>query len=198
LDQFNFSQAGNILQNISSQFELNIRQTEIHERCLTFVNLLPQLLIDSLGFQLPDSVQTVVLEQIAAEGSTFSGAWARNILIASGLLTYQEPVVFESNNKSSDKAHFHFLNTHENESDFIIFPNPAKDYCIIAIKKLVKINSATLLIYNLQGQHIGSYSLSIQTTQQLFPLQNFPKGTYLFQILIDGASKTIQKVVVLH
>ncbi|MEI7661555.1 MAG: C1 family peptidase [Bacteroidota bacterium] len=198
LDQVNFPQVSNTMQNIPLQFELKKRQSEIFANYLTLVNLLPQLFIDSMGYFIPNGAQSGVLEELAENESSFPCAWARNILIASGLINYQEPVIFESNNKSSGKVHNHFLKTNENEPDFIIFPNPAKDYCIIKINNLGKTKSVKLLIYNTMGHYVGSYSLSTQTTQQLFPLEIFKSGAYLFQIMIDGVCKTIQKVVVLH
>jgi len=146
-----------------------------------------------------DSVQTIALEQLAEGGHYLPGAWARNILIASGLLNYQEPIVFESNYKSSGRDHFIIRRNKKQEPDFILYPNPARDFITIESKWLGSVDSpALLLIYDTKGRQIGKCTLSEHSDHQLIPLQNLSTGTYFFQVVFDNKKTNLKKVVILN
>ncbi len=63
--------------------------------------LLEQLCNDASGFSMPDSVQQVVLGELAQMDVDFPGGLARDILISCELSDYREPVLTNSTFKST-------------------------------------------------------------------------------------------------
>ena len=80
---------------------------------------------------ISDSSQAVTLRQITADNCFFPGPWARNILIASSLLDYNEPIVNESTLKVSRKEKYHWTHSRTIAAEMKVFPNPAEDYIIV-------------------------------------------------------------------
>jgi len=199
LNRYNYTQANNTIQNIPLSFDLNSRKASYYDKCVDLVDILPDLYKDTTGYIIPDSVQTTALEQLADDGSILPGAWARNILIASGLLTYQEPIVFETNYKSSCRDRFYIPGYHKEEPDVILYPNPARDFITIESKWLGSSGSpALLMIYDTKGRQIGKCTLSEHSDHQLIPLQNLSTGTYFFQVVFDNKKTNLKKVVILN
>ncbi|NCA77953.1 MAG: T9SS type A sorting domain-containing protein [Alphaproteobacteria bacterium] len=196
LDHSKFSQATAILQNIPSEFELNDQQEFSHQHIVSLVNLLPRLFADTMGFLIPDSSTCIILEEIANEETCFPGAWARNVLISCNLLDYQEPILFESNYKSSGRKYSHFSKTVRQTPEFFVFPNPAKDFVILCTRNISSEHSAILTIIDMQGRQVGSIVLSLKAGQQVVPLRDMPSGTYVFKVFFDNTQMSTVKVVV--
>jgi len=198
LDQFNYSQASAILQSIPSQFSLTDRQTTTHQKYLSLLNLSPQLYCDTAGYIIPDSIQTSALLLLAEDDNDFPGAWARNILIASGLLEYQEPIVNESTLKSSRKSKFHWTHSRPINTVLKVFPNPARDFVIVEYKKNNVLDLVQLVIMNVKGIKIRSYPLHKAENQQIIPTDGLLSGIYFFKLYVNGISVEPHKVVIIR
>ena len=198
LDHLNFSQAVNILQNIPSQFELNERQTEIYETSLALVILLPKMFIDTLGYLVPDGVQTAALEQLVGNGVYFSNAWSRNILIACGLLNYDEPIVFTNQVKSSRRDQYHWLSSGSNTLKFRVYPNPVKEFFIVEYRKNDPMDKAKIEIFDINGKDIRSVPLLKNDNLQVISALGLSSGTYLIQLNVNGKVKESRKIFVVR
>jgi hypothetical protein len=82
----------------------------------------------------------------------------------------------------------HFMGITENstKNDFIIFPNPARDFIYIKAKNASP-SSATILINDISGRNIQKYNNIHLITDKdvLIPLNNISSGTYTLQIILD-------------
>jgi len=198
LDQFNYWQASAILQSIPSQFSLTDRQTTTHQKYLSLLNLSPQLYCDTAGYIIPDSIQASALLLLAEDDNDFPGAWARNILIASGLLEYQEPIVNESTLKSSRKGKFHWTRSRSIISEFKVFPNPTKDFIIVEYQKASALDQVLIEIIDAKGIEIKSCLLSKTENQPLIPVEGLPTGIYLIRLRVNGSPKDSHRVVIIR
>jgi hypothetical protein len=161
-------------------------------------SILPQLYSDSLGYLEPDSSQYNVLEELASRGFDIPGSWARNILIASGLLTYEEPVYCGSTLKASRKEKYHWTRSHSIDSYLKVFPNPAADFIIVEYKKNPYDSDGLIRILDIEGRIIKSQLLTKQENQLLIPITDLVSGTYIVQFVSNGSCKGSQKVIILR
>jgi len=198
LNQFNFSEAGNELQNISSQFDLNERQSATHQKILSLVSVLPSLFTDTTGFLVPDSTFQLTLEQIAEADHDLPGAWARNILIASGLMNYHEPIINESTLKSSRKGKYHWTRSRSIVSKMKVFPNPAMDYIIVEYAHYDDSDEVQLTLFDSRGIKTGIFSLTKSKDQKVISTSDMPSGTYFIQLCVNGMPKATCKVVIIR
>lgn len=196
LANHDYVQANSIIQNIPSQFDLTEMQTDIHQRVISLMIIFPKVFVDSLGYIVPDSSQSILLEQLAQNDYNFPGAWTRDILIAVGLMNYEEPIVSESTFKSSRKSRYHWTNSHLITSDLKVFPNPARDFIIIEYNKSNKEDQTQILIINSQGIKIDSYFLGKNQDQKIISTGGMQSGTYIIQLLVNGCAKESKKVII--
>jgi hypothetical protein len=146
-----------------------------------------------------DSIRTQYLPPIQGESrGGVSFAWARNILIASDLLEYQEPIVSESMLKSSRKGRYHWTNSRPISSVLKVFPNPAKDIIIAEYKTNNILNKALIIITDAKGSFIRSYKLIKNENQLIIPVENLPSGLYLIQLHVNGKLKESRRVAIIR
>jgi len=198
LNHFTFSEAVSELQNIFSQFNLNDRQSATHQKILSLVSVLPALFTDTTGFLIPDSLQKQTLEQIAEADHDLPGAWARNILIASGLVNYHEPIVNESTLKSSRKGKYHWTRSRTIDSEIKVFPNPAKDFIIVEYKKSSALDHVHIVFIDAKGIKLRSYLFLKKENQTIIPIHDLPSGIYLIQLLVNGITKESCKIIIIR
>jgi len=78
-------------------------------------------------------------------------------------------------------------------SNVTLYPNPAKAITTLAIEGLT--SAAQVVITDLTGRTIGSYTLSATQNQLNIDVSGFADGTYLVRVITDKGS-AIQKLVV--
>ncbi len=198
LNNLNFSEAGSELQAISSVFDLNERQSATHQKILSLVSVLPALFHDTTGFLVPDSTQQQTLEQIAEADHDLPGAWARNFLIASGLLNYNEPIVNESTLKSSRKGKYHWTRSRTIASELKVFPNPAEDYIIVEYAQKKHADAVDLELFNSHGIKLQTYKLTKGIDQKIIYTGNLLPGGYLIQLVVNGTARESKKLIVIR
>ena len=77
-------------------------------------------------------------------------------------------------------------------------PNPFREQLLVPIRSSKTVESATLEVYNLQGQRLYANTLSIPAD---FPAlleidaNNWPQGMYLLRLKTGGKEMAVQKVV---
>lgn len=196
LNKSDFSSAAAVLQNIPLQFDLTKQQAVTHSKLVELISSLSKLYADTSGYLMPDSLEYLKLDSLAVYDHALPGAWARNILIASGLMNYEEPVFIGSVLKSSRKGRYHWTRSQAINSDFRVFPNPAKDYIIAEYKMDENELSGVIKILDLHGRMLKSEPLKKKQNQQLIQVADLVPGTYLIQILIDGVVRESLKEVI--
>jgi hypothetical protein len=198
LDQHNYTQTNNMLQNIPLSFDMNSRQTAFYDNWLALNDIIPALFTDTTGYLMPDSIQTTALEQLAEEGHYLPGAWARNILIASGLKVYQEPIVFTNQLKSSRKERYHFTRSGLSLSEFKVYPNPARDYIIVEYHKKNHTDEVSVDILDATGKNLQSFPFQNSKNRHIISLNTLLSGSYVIQFNINGTLKVAYAIIVIR
>lgn len=168
--------------------------TFIRSQCVTDQGLLiKHQTMKSISYILPDSSQSAILEDLVKLDYDIPGAWSRNILIASGLMAYEEPVISASELKSSRKNRYHWTSSHSIESSFKVFPNPASDFIIIEYKNNCYADEGLIQILDLNGRIIKSQLLKKKENQQIIPVTDLISGTYIVQFVSNGSCKDLRR-----
>ena len=153
---------------------------------------------DTLGYLIPDSVQTATLQQIADDNSFFPGAWARNILISCDLLDYMEPIVFTNNLKSSRKEKYHWKSSGASLSGFRVFPNPARDFVVIEYQNHETSEQVSVDFIDINGKCLKSVALASGKRQYIVPLNDLMSGSYILQYRRNEIDTKAVKLIIIH
>ncbi len=78
------------------------------------------------------------------------------------------------------------------------YPNPVNDMLTVDYRLPVSFNRADLIFYNINGKEMASIPLSGQEIQTRVSTLNWPDGTYVLQMLVDGRRVLSQKIIVVH
>jgi hypothetical protein len=89
------------LNDIPVSFDLNQNQTATHENYLSYFGLLKELNSEGKNILQMDSLQLDAIHELSANGAELVKTYARNILLANGMINYFEPILLDDNLKSS-------------------------------------------------------------------------------------------------
>jgi len=162
----------------------------LHQVYLAYFQILAQL--NQIGQVVPVNDSSLIedLQGLAEDDNEFPGAFARNLLIASGLMNYSEPIEFPDTslpgpslpiwNKENDEGSFSI----SNESFIRVFPNPAKDYIIIEFlcSSVKEIGELRIDITDGSGNLIRTIYPSKSYDQIIFRTGNLFSGLYLCEL----------------
>jgi hypothetical protein len=190
-DLNNFDGALEVLDSIPTHFHLDIEDQNTYDRLLTLLPLLKGFLNDSCGYNMPDSLQILSLNDLASSDYDLPGSLARNILTVCGLINYEEPIVTETSLKFMIQTKPVIFSK---KSDFTVFPNPCKNY---VITKCLKNIIFTVDLIDESGKKISSFN-SGETNQLIVPFQNLSSGNYFLRINVDGIQKEVKKIIHLN
>jgi hypothetical protein len=194
IENRDFQSSINVLQAIPSNFNLSVAESLSHQKMTILLPLLDELFNDSTGFECPDSVQTGALFQLISDVDDLPGSFARNILLACGLISYDEPVVTGNILKQSKRPH-RVRETQTHESFLKVYPNPCRDYLIVEYLNKTKRIPGYLELKDIHGRTILTTQLSSGYDQTIIPLSGVQPGVYyLFQIDSQG-KKNVHKIV---
>lgn len=127
-----------------------------------------------------------------------SGPWARNILIASSLLDYNEPIVNESTLKVSRKEKYHWTHSRTIAAEMKVFPNPAEDYIIVEYAQKKHADAVDLELFNSHGIKLQTYKLTKGIDQKIIYTGNLLPGGYLIQLVVNGTARESKKLIVIR
>jgi hypothetical protein len=127
-------------------------------------------------------------------------------VIASSTGIHKEPtavsVQHESGNmtvieeKSSTQEEFLYNSDQISVSN--IYPNPASEKAEIDYNITANIREAKLLIYNVLGTSVGSYTLNRSDRKLYVNTRDMPTGVYFYQLSIEGKKVATKKMLVRH
>jgi len=197
LNLHNFTQAYNVLHEIPFNFTLSDEDQFEFQNFSTLIPILERLADDTFGIKPPDSLQILVLQELALYDFSFAGSFARNILISNGSLNYHEPILLESAAKSSKFFNFYRKKTNV-APEFMIFPNPCKDYIILNYQKNQPTDIATATIIKGNGVILATLLLQKSSNQTIIPLKDDPPGNYFIQLRVNGINQGSRQFIKLN
>jgi hypothetical protein len=194
------NQARTTLDYIPLAFSLDAEELNAQQDCEDLLEILIDLQIsESSGISL-DSLQVLQLLDICNNRS-LPGIYARNLLVASGILNYEEPFLFPDNMKKQEVKPWPLVNVLES-AEMRVFPNPAMSYCIIEFKvngsKALRWDNPdiSIHIHDVMGTNIISLVSDQVEDQILLNVSTLKPGMYFVKLVIDGQIKNTSKLII--
>ncbi|MFU8842942.1 MAG: T9SS type A sorting domain-containing protein, partial [Bacteroidales bacterium] len=183
-----------VLNGIPQYFTLDQDGLQSHQDMVSFMGLLQQM-----DGSLPDSAQAAALFALLGQENGKAPVYARNILIAAGLLAYEEPVIYPDPYKSSKEIEFERLVKLAGEHRMIeVFPNPAGSYFIVKWEVEKPANHMEVRLTSSTGQAVMKMPVSGSENQQIVPTQGIKAGVYVVSLHVGGKTLDSVKITIVH
>jgi len=182
-----YQQADNLLASLPESFNFTPSQLETHNDYINFYTLSEQIHSDTMGVLSVDSVKVAALQVIATSNNGVPGAYARNLLIATGKINYEEPIILPDDNlKETKKKKFRGVKESGDASILTVYPNPAQDYFVVKIKLDNITGSGLINLFDGNGKLVLSKTFNGKQDQIIFPASNLKTGMYMIVLEAEG------------
>jgi hypothetical protein len=182
LKQGDYSGAAQAITTAQTTFSLTIEENELATGYLSLLEVLAGLVTENVSRYAVDSTHAVPLIALYNSKKNNATAIARDILVASSLLSYQEPINDVVDSLKSSMVAFPEIKQNkkgQNNSDQLsISPNPATIYTIIEYILPSKSDNAFISIRNMNGILVWSRKLSKARDQLVADISALPSGVY--------------------
>ena len=194
-----FNQQDSILNLIPSMFSLTYSQQSTHQAYFDLFEINSQLMVDSSIVFNVDSLKQIVLQNIVLNNNDFPGAYARNILIAAGKITYQEPIILpDTSLKSKKRDRYRGVKLPFEINILKVYPNPAHDYFVVEYHWESAPNYGFIHMYDIAGKEVGSFSITGKQNQVIIPTKKLQSGVYLLILEINGKKLDSVKISIIR
>ena len=184
----------NTMNQVPLTFPLSTLQYIFHQNYSDFFDIYNTIQEDSnLIFNLNNSRSTS-LQNIYESNDYIPSIYARNLLIASGKINYDEPIILPDESlKSSKRYKYRGISSQNNSHILEIHPNPANEYFIIkySLDKLFE-NGQIIIIDNLKRK-LFSFPIKERQNQILLSATKIISGNYY--VVLFGNGKVIDKII---
>ena len=202
LNDGDFEATNSTLASITSNYNLNNEEQQLHNYYIQLFNLLQQMQTDSLPGLRADSLTIEQLTELLGNAPEPVKSFARNILIANNAIEYHEPYLYDDGLKSSGIKKNHRMGPPTKQVSLQVFPNPAKDYIIVKYNlanELADTPEKTILeIVTTTGQLVKSLTLYNAVGQIVISTKTLISGVYTIQIKGISKKAEITKFTIVH
>jgi hypothetical protein len=187
--------ARTILNDIPVTYNMTSPQYQQHQNYEDFVELWINHLAENQILLDADSLEKDQIRDLMYNSEGKLKMITLNILQALRAFNYEEPYIFpDSEEKSAEiKPILNKQTTHK--SYFKIYPNPVNNSCIVEYSLDKKGTNTFVQVIDIHGIIIKRFKLYEKHDIILVSLKELPEGLYLFQLVEDGKTTGIQKVV---
>lgn len=180
--------SANILNSIPTSFDFSDEQLQSHTHLLALLEEDELLQNQWKSISVPDSTSVEWLFEMMETAGLPASIYARNILLAHGLVEHQPQYLLPGETKSEPVNRPHSQSPPKKEA-LKLAPNPANEYVIIAFnvdKKREDEGSGIIKVSAINGSLIETLPLTKQMDQMVFPLKGYKQGTYLFSLYYNN------------
>ena len=187
----------NKLSDVTSDFDLNSYETNIHTAYEDYFDVLLALQSEGKNLTDIDSTQKATLYNIVQNSGGLVQALARNILIKTGDIVYHEPYILPdtTTTKSTKIINPNKYENTETENYIKLYPNPANQYLTLEYNIPLNINSAIVEIVTLKGVQTEVFRLRTGWGQKIVDLRTYHAGTYFIRLFLNGKTAENKKFV---
>jgi hypothetical protein len=174
-----------LLNNIQNQFQLSSDEQQQYQDYTNYFQILLNLKSQNLTIYDINGDQKNQLLEIASKGSEPVQTYARNVLLANNMISYQEPVYLPDETKSAEVRKVTKPPKVLRSSSFKLFPNPANQYVIVEYNISDNVSSAEnifLTIWASDGKKIDQRKIVKLQGQVLIDCHNLISGSYICKI----------------
>ncbi len=197
-EQGNTAAAAAIMDDIPVVFGFTAEQLAAHNDRLDFLEQenLQQAAHKSL--LVPDSLAVAWLAWVMDNGSHPTALYARNILLAHGLVEYQPAYLLPGDPKSSQLKPVGTQSPQPEEA-LKLQPNPARDFVVVDFdlgRHQVAEGSAVLKVIAVNGKPVETRPLTQQKDQLVFSLKDYQSGTYVFTLYYNNQMLDSKRLII--
>jgi len=185
LQRGDYSGSNQAINSMQSSFTLSQFESQQAADYLALNTILAGLHADTIELSSVDSARAIPLFTLYQSGGNNATAFARDILIASGLLSYQEPINLGNSEKAAiaQLPDIKSANTAKNNSEQLsIFPNPATTYTIIEYTLPAYSSNSSVSIYNTNGVVVWKQEIKSAKDQLIIDLYSITSGSYIVSL----------------
>ena len=187
------------LNNIPTAFTLSAEKQQTHQDYLVYMGLLLELQYDTINGHYPDSSQVATLFALTDSCDNLPSAYARNMLMHFGLITYDEPVYFPLALNSSVTWQNPFKEiAYPKTSSLSLFPNPAGDYFIIEYAIAYSYEQTVIVISDMKGKVVRNFYLKGKQNQVVIPTGDLNNGIYIVSLYTNNNLIDSKKITILQ
>ncbi|MCK9205463.1 MAG: T9SS type A sorting domain-containing protein, partial [Bacteroidales bacterium] len=122
----------------------------------------------------------------------------RNLLIAAGKATYQEPVILpDTSLKQAKKTKFRGVEESGDASVLTVYPNPAHDYFVVKINLDTFTGQGVIKLFDGNEKIVQAHSFSGRKDRIIIPTTNLKTGLYLLVLEVGGKRTGSMKIAVI-
>jgi hypothetical protein len=189
--------ADSTLATVPATFNLTPAEIVQQENYLSYFDVFGSMDTDTLAGYECDSLQVATLTLLMQAGCEPVNSFARNLLIAMGAVTYNEPYLVADDMKSTsvkrDRSNVSTLPG----SILTLNPNPCRHFVIAGYSlENNSTSDAFLAIRSLQGVEIKTIRLIGDNDQVVISLNNFSPGLYVASLKSGGKVIESKKIIV--
>jgi hypothetical protein len=189
--------ATNTLATIPATFNLSPGEMTRHDNYLSYFAVVGSMDADTLPGYEYDSLQIAALTLLMQQGHEPVSSYSRNLLIANGAVTYNEPYLVADDLKSTRiKRERRSFTTHS-APILTLSPNPCRHFVIAGYSlENNSTSDAFLTINTLQGVEIKTIPLIGVKDQVVIALNNFSPGIYVASLKAGGKLMDSKKIII--
>lgn len=196
--QGEYQQAETVLNEIPSTFTLSPAELSTHEAFLDFYPISESIRTDTTGVYKIDSVTASTLAGIMNNNAGLPGAYARNLLLATGKISYQEPILLpDTSLKTSKKKKFRGVKEEHKSNALTVFPNPANDYFVVKFDISGNQYGGIIRIYDLMGKPLQTIETKRNQDQIIVSSAGLKPGLYIITLISDSRIRDMVKVSII-
>lgn len=128
----------------------------------------------TIGNFYPDSVSSI--DTVNSEGTEWAAYYIDDVSVMADTATGMEEL-------------------QKGNMKFKVYPNPTENE--ITIEYIPNKEQATLELYNLIGEQVGSYKLDKENNRKKISLLNYEAGIYFYQIILEGKIISEEKLIII-
>ncbi len=185
------------MNEIPVAFSLNPTQSSNHEAFVDFYEETHLVYSDtSYAFRI-DSTRASALHRIMISNNDLPGAYARNVLLAAGKISYHEPIILpDTGLKVAKKRKFRGVKESDYPKVITVFPNPANDYFIVKFNLTECLEQVVIKLYDGKGKVSHSFEVHNKQDQIIIPATNLNSGFYFLELYSGDKKIERAKIVV--
>jgi hypothetical protein len=197
LEEGNTAQATTILAGIPTHFVLSTENAIEYTDYISLIGILSNN--GQFSFQ-PDSLQLTELAVFLGQASGRPATFARNMLISSGMINYDEPILKPSPYKSSGFPYerFEAIIADNTIEGFSIFPNPARKSISIEYPVNETGDFLVMSICSLTGTIVKEVNLDNASGRTVAELTGIKPGVYVCKITGYGKTLITEKLTIIY
>ncbi len=188
-----------VLNNISSQFEFSTTEQQQYEDYNNYFQVIMDLKSQNLTIFDINTDQQNQLMELAVQGSEPVQTYARNILLANNLISYQEPIDLPDETKSTPTGKEPKPTKSFKDGSLKLYPNPAMQYVIVDYNftdQVSSLESMVLTIISGDGKTVDQRNIVKPQDQLLIDCRKLNSGSYICKMACGKKTLGLGKFII--